>query len=314
MLYAGILILGFALLVWGADHFVEGAAALAHKLGIPPLVVGLTVVALGTSAPELAVNITAGLKHANEIAIGNVLGSNIFNLLVVAGSSAVFCPLMVDRTLLRRDWPASILATVFLLYITISDLMISRIDGFALCILFIMIICLQVSSALRVKAQHIDLETLSLDEVRARRPKTIAINMIAGLTCIVVGGQVTVYGATELARLLGLSETIIGLTVVALGTSLPELVTSIAAARKGENDIALGNVIGSNLFNVLFILGVSSSISPIPVMATGIQDMFILVIISVALFIPAILSKFGRLIGLGCLAGYVGYTAFILIR
>lgn len=309
-----ILLVGFACLVQGADYFVEGAAALARKLGISPLIVGLTVVALGTSAPELAVSITAGLENANEIAVGNVLGSNLFNLLMVAGCSAIVCPQIMDKELLRRDWPASILAILLLGGLVIGDMQISRSDGLVLCFFFVLVVGLQVISALRSKRTQSEIEILSPKEAQSRKPLRIAIHLAAGLALVVLGSQFTVNGATELAYLLGLSETVVGLTVVAFGTSLPEFVTSLAAARKGENDIAMGNVIGSNLFNILLILGVSSTITPIAIQPTGIQDMAVLLVVSVALFIPALMGKFGRVVGGLSVATYLGYLGWILLR
>ena len=258
-----MLVFGFVLLVWGADKFVAGASALARRLGVSPLLVGLTIVAFGTSAPELAVSLTAALQGANEIAVGNVVGSNIFNLLMVAGLSAVVCPLVMDRTLLRRDWPISLGAAVLLLVYILPDLTISRIEGIILLLLFAMVLGMQIRAALKNR------DTLESEEDEITMPPLmIGVNIVLGLACIIIGGQLAVNGATGIARMFGLSETLIGLTIVAIGTSLPELVTSLVAARKGQNEIAMGNVIGSNIFNLLFILGVSATITPIPVQAT----------------------------------------------
>ncbi len=308
------LIVGFAMLVQGADYFVDGASALAHKIGISPLIVGLTVVALGTSAPELAVSITAGFQNANEIAVGNVLGSNLFNLLIVAGCSALVCPQIMDKELLRRDWPATILAILLLAGLTLQDRVISRSDGLVLSFFFLLVLGLQVISALREKRVRSEVEVLSPLETKRQKPLMIFKNLVLGMVLIVLGSQVTVDCATVLATMMGLSETIIGLTVVAFGTSLPELVTSLAAARKGENDIAMGNVIGSNLFNILLILGVSATINPIPILNTGIMDMAVLLAVSVLLFIPALMNKFGRLVGGLSVVTYIGYTVWILMR
>ena len=221
-----MLVVGFALLVWGADKFVAGASALARRLGVSPLLVGLTIVAFGTSAPELAVSLTAALQGANEIAVGNVVGSNIFNLLVVAGLSAVVCPLVMDRTLLRRDWPLSLLAAVILCAMIAPDLTISRLEGAILLAVFALTLFLQIRAALKGR-NTLEAET---DEV-TMPPLMIGVNI--GLACIIIGGQLAVNGATGIARMFGLSETLIGLTIVAIGTSLPELVTSLVAAKKG---------------------------------------------------------------------------------
>lgn len=309
MLSFMMLVLGFALLVWGADKFVAGASALARRLGVSPLLVGLTVVAFGTSAPELAVSVTAALKGANEIAVGNVLGSNLFNLLVVAGLSAVFCPLVMDRTLLRRDWPLSIGAAIALFAMLLTGGGLSRTEGVILLAGFACVMASQIRPALRGR------QTAPQAEADVQMtPALIAVNIVLGLICIIVGGQLSVEGATGIARLFGLSETLIGLTIVAFGTSLPELVTSIAAARRGENDIAMGNVIGSNLFNILLILGVSASITPISVQPTAPLDCLILIAASVLFYIPACKGKLGRAPGAAMVMAYAAYTAYLIVR
>lgn len=304
-----MLVFGFVLLVWGADKFVAGASALARRLGVSPLLVGLTIVAFGTSAPELAVSLTAALQGANEIAVGNVLGSNIFNLLMVAGLSAVVCPLVMDRTLLRRDWPISVGAAILLLVYILPDLTISRIEGIILLLLFAMVLGMQIRAALKNR----DTLTGEEDEV-PMRPLMIGINIVLGLACIIIGGQLAVNGATGIALMFGLSETLIGLTIVAIGTSLPELVTSLVAARKGQNEIAMGNVIGSNLFNILLILGVSATITPIPVQATSIIDALVLIGISVVFYLPARRGKLGRAPGAIMALTYVVYTVYLIMR
>lgn len=309
MLSFVLLIIGFALLVWGADKFVAGASAFARRLGVSPLLVGLTIVAFGTSAPELAVSLTAALQGANEIAVGNVVGSNLFNLLVVAGLSAVICPLVMDRTLLRRDWPLSVGAAALLLIFIAPDLKISRIEGLILLAIFAVVLGAQIRAALKNRDA---LETEE-DEV-LMPPVMIGVNIVLGLACIIIGGQMAVNGATGIARMFGLSETLIGLTIVAIGTSLPELVTSLVAARKGQNEIAMGNVIGSNLFNILFILGVSSAITPIPVQATSIVDCIVLIAVSVVFYLPAMRGKLGRFPGVVMALSYVAYTVYLIMR
>ncbi len=308
MLSVLTLVLGFALLVWGADKFVAGAAAFAQKLGVSPLLIGLTIVAFGTSAPELAVSVTAALKGANEIAVGNVLGSNIFNLLMVAGLSAAVCPLKMDRTLLQRDWPLSVGAAVLLLALLYTGGGISRFGGIILLICFAGVMVSQIRPALkeRVSNERGDGPEMSM--------LMIWVNIVLGLICIVLGGQLSVDGATEIARMLGLSETLIGLTIVAFGTSLPELVTSIAASRRGETDIAMGNVIGSNLFNILLILGMSAAISPITVLPTAVIDCLILIVVSVVFYLPARRGSLGRLPGALMALTYIAYTVYLIIR
>lgn len=309
MLSFVLLIIGFALLVWGADKFVAGASAFARRLGVSPLLVGLTIVAFGTSAPELAVSLTAALQGANEIAVGNVVGSNLFNLLVVAGLSAVICPLVMDRTLLRRDWPLSVGAAVLLLVFIAPDLKISRIEGLILLAIFAVVLGAQIRAALKNR----DALEGEEDEV-LMPPVMIGVNIVLGLACIIIGGQMAVNGATGIARMFGLSETLIGLTIVAIGTSLPELVTSLVAARKGQNEIAMGNVIGSNLFNILLILGVSSAITPIPVQATSIVDCIVLIAVSVVFYLPAMRGKLGRFPGAVMALSYVAYTVYLIMR
>ena len=304
MLSFVMLVVGFALLVWGADKFVEGASALARKMGVSPLLVGLTIVAFGTSMPELAVSVTAALQGANEIAVGNVVGSNVFNLLVVAGLSAVICPLVMDKMLLRRDWPLSILAAVLLFAAILPDQTIARWEGAVLLVIFAVILTRQIRSALHDRDQLASAATeAEAEEAEAPMPTMmIWVNIVLGLACIVIGGQLAVNGATGIARMFGLSETLIGLTIVALGTSLPELVTSIVAARKGQNEIAMGNVIGSNLFNILLV------------QATSIIDCLFLIAISVIFYIPARKGKLGRLPGALMVASYVAYTVYLIMR
>ena len=313
MLSFVMLVIGFVLLVWGADKFVEGASALARKMGVSPLLVGLTIVAFGTSMPELAVSVTAALRGANEIAVGNVVGSNMFNLLVVAGLSAVICPLVMDKMLLRRDWPLSIFAAVLLLVAIAPDHVIARWEGAVLLVIFAVILSRQIKAALNDRAQLAAAEAEAAEEAAemTKSPVMIWVNIVLGLACIVLGGQLAVNGATGIARMFGLSETLIGLTIVAMGTSAPE---ASVAARKGQNEIAMGNVIGSNLFNILLILGVSAVITPIPVQATSITDCLFLIAISVVFYLPARKGKLGRLPGAVMAAMYVVYTAYLIMR
>nr|WP_283674121.1 calcium/sodium antiporter [Butyricicoccus sp. Marseille-Q5471] len=305
------LIVGFVLLVVGADKFVAGASAAARRLGVPALIVGLTVVAFGTSAPELAVSVTAAMSGANEIAVGNVVGSNIFNLLVVAGLSAVLCPLALDRDILRRDWPLSMAAAAILTAMVAWNGDISRLEGLVLLALFAGLMVLQLRPALQNRAAL--LAQKDENEVQMK-PSLIAVNIVIGLAAIILGGQLAVNGATGIARMFGLSETLIGLTIVAIGTSLPELVTSLVAARRGQNDIAMGNVIGSNLFNILLILGVSAVISPISVLPTAVIDGAILLVVSLLFYLPARKGTLSRPVGAVMALTYVAYTAYLICR
>ncbi len=321
-----ILVMGFMLLVIGADKFVEGTSAFARRLHIPPLIIGLTIVAFGTSAPELAVSLVAGLQGSNEIAIGNVLGSNIFNLLVVIGSSALVAPLIMEETLLRRDWTASIAGTILLGGLLLKGNALSRIDALVLLLAFAFIMGIQIRDAGKEKKvciaiptheenQRNDSEADRLQEISKKR---IVIYIGLGLIVIILGGQLAVNGASGIARIFQISETIIGLTVVAIGTSLPELVTSIVATRRGENSIAIGNVIGSNIFNILFILGISALCTPISVDNTAIYDTMLLILISIVLILVAkkgtFHGKYHRRIGGIMIAAYIMYTAWIIIR
>lgn len=305
-----LLVVGFVLLVWGADKFVAGASAFAGRLGVSPLLIGLTIVAFGTSAPELAVSVTAALKGANEIAVGNIVGSNLFNLLVVAGLSAVLCPLVMDRTLLRRDWPMSTGAAILLCIMIATGFTISRVEGLILLALFAVVLTMQIRAAMQGRASAADEE----DGAVQMPGIMIAVSIVLGLACIVAGGQFAVNGATGIARMFGLSETLIGLTIVAVGTSLPELVTSLVAARKGQNEIAMGNVIGSNLFNILLILGTSAAITPIHVQPTAVIDTIVLIAVSIIFFLPARKGHLGRAPGAVMALCYVAYTVYLIMR
>lgn len=302
-------VIGFTLLVWGADKFVAGSAAAAGKMGVSPLLVGLTIVAFGTSAPELAVSLTASLKGANEIAIGNVIGSNIFNLLMVAGLSAVIKPLAVNKTILKRDWPLSVATAVLMVAMMFADGKLSRADGLILLAFFVIVMAMQIYEGIKNRPSASE----STAEVPMRTPM-ILVNIVLGIACIIIGGQLSVDGASGIARMFGLSETLIGLTIVAIGTSLPELVTSLAAAKKGETDIAVGNVIGSNIFNILLILGASSAVTPISVQQTALIDGAILIALSIIFYIPARKGKISRPVGITMAACYAIYTIYLICR
>lgn len=297
------IVVGFIFLVKGADWFVDNASGIATKIGISPLVIGLTIVAFGTSMPELAVSVTAALEGANEIAVGNVVGSNLFNLLVVAGLSACIYPLVVNPTIFKRDWPISTIAAIVLMFFLL-DRTLSSLEGIILLIFFAITLYIQLKSGKETEE----------DKVEDRPMVSLLIFLFIGITCIIIGGQLAVEGATELARILGLSETLIGLTVVAIGTSLPELVTSVVAAKKGENEIAMGNVIGSNVFNILCILGVSAVLHPIHVEPTAFIDTLILSVVSLGYWLICKKFKLDRKVGLSMLFVYILFTAYIIMR
>lgn len=305
------LLAGFILLIWGADRFVEGASALAKKLGIPPLIVGLTVVSFGTSAPELTVSVTAGLNGSNELAISNVLGSNIFNLLVVIGGCALFAPQSSDKSLLKRDWPFTIIASLGLVGMIAFDQVLSRLDGLILMASFFLVVITQVRAGLLERDSATPTE---LEGDKLRKPFTIFIYIFLGIFCIVVGGDFCVEAARDIALDFGLSETMVGLTVVAIGTSLPELATSVAATRRGEKDIAIGNVVGSTLFNILLILSVSSVLHPIVVERDAIVDAIFVVMMVLLVFILALQKKINRTTGIGMLCSYGIYMTYVVLR
>lgn len=311
------LIMGFILLIKGADFFVDGASDIAKKLRIPSIIIGLTIVAFGTSAPELAVSMSAAIQGSNDIAIGNVVGSNIFNLMVVLGASAMITPIIVKKDIIKVDYPISIFITVLLAVFCLDkvfgadNITISRIDGIILLLCFAGFMIIVIREGLRHRAE--DEHELNLSK---EKPMWLILILTAvGLAGIIIGGDITVDGAKAIASYLGLSDALIGLTVVALGTSLPELVTSIVAAKKGESDIAVGNVVGSNIFNILLILGVSASILPMKVSTTYIYDIGILLAISVIFFVPMIFrKKIGRSMGIIMIITYAVYMTYIILR
>ena len=302
-----LLIIGFFLLIKGADYFVEGSSAIAKLLKVPSVVIGLTVVALGTSAPEAAVSITAGLAGSNDLALSNVIGSNIFNLVLIVGICALIQPFIIDQSILNRDFPLAILSSVILLYF-IRDNRLSRPEGLILLTLMIGYLALTVVSAIR--------HTIDIDVQERYLPMHTSLLYIGlGLAAIIFGGDLVVDNACRIAAAFGLSETLIGLTIVAIGTSLPELVTSITASRKGESGLALGNVVGSNLFNILFILGLSSTVHPIAAQETAMMDILILIIMTTVIYIFCrIRGTMGRFMGALCVAAYAAYSVYIILR
>lgn len=318
-----LLIIGFVLLIKGADFFVDGSSSVAKILKVPTIIIGLTVVAFGTSMPELSVSVTAALRGSNDLAVSNVLGSNIFNLLVVLGCCALVKPVAAKWSLLKKEFPFSILITIILLLVD-SDFSIMKIldgnQGFVLgrwagllfLILFVLYIYATVKSALRSRAEAKDMEE---EEYKTMSPLKSGIYIVIGLIGIVWGGNLVVDSASNIALTFGWSQTFIGLTIVALGTSLPELVTSVVAARKGENDLAVGNVVGSNIFNILLILGVSSFITPITLDVTAVYDTIILIIASIVVYVSAISKReIQRKEGILFLVCYFAFFLYVFIR
>lgn len=313
-----LLVIGFLLLMKGADYFVDGASAIAKKLRIPSIVIGLTIVAFGTSAPELAVSLSAALKGSNDIAIGNVVGSNLFNTLVVLGASAAITPVIVKKDIIKRDYPLSMIAAILLGILSMDTILgkadnmkIGRLDGVVLLVLFVCFVVNTIRSGLKERNADVD-ETL--ESVNMPLWKSILI-IVVGLAGIIIGGDLSVESAKEIARAFGMSEVLIGLTIVAFGTSLPELVTSIVAARKGENDIAVGNVVGSNIFNILLILGLSATILPMNMSNTYLYDILMLIIVTVVTYIPiAKTKKVNRGVGIAMVVTYLLYTIYLIMR
>lgn len=311
MIFLNILLLlvGFVLLIKGADFFVDGSSSIAKLIGIPGFVVGLTVVAMGTSAPEAAVSITAGIQKSNEIAISNVVGSNIFNLLVVTGVCAIIKPYSIEKIMLRRDFPVNIAMSGVLLLLMLLGNALGLIDGIILLALFILYNVVVIVNAFKNRS------TLEEEDGKKLSPLLSVLAIIGGLAAVIFGGNLVVNNATEIARVLGLSETFIGLTIIAIGTSLPELVTSVVAAKKGESGLALGNVIGSNIFNILLILGLSSSITTIAVDSSAVINVIVMLAVTAIIFIPCVIKKsMGRVVGILSVLAYVGYTVYLLMN
>lgn len=319
-----ILLVGFAVLVKGADVFVDGSASLARLFKVSGLIIGLTIVALGTSAPELAVSTTAALSGSNEIALSNVIGSNLFNLLMVLGICAVISPVPTSDDIIKRDYPISLGATVLVFFLASGIKLFSsgklmdfdaeavagtfpRLGGILLLILFVSYIILLIVIARKNPTEE---ET----QEQSKLSRCILL-IVLGLVMVIGGGQAVVYSAKAIARDAGMSETLIGLTVVALGTSLPELVTSIVAAKKKETELAVGNVIGSNIFNLLFILGVSTSIHPIGVNYASLTDLVVLFFVSILTFLFLFRKKkLTRIEGIIMILLYSAQVAFAILR
>lgn len=314
------LIAGLVLLVAGAEVLVRGAAKLAAQFGIPPLVIGLTVVAFGTSAPETAVSVQAAINGSGDLAIGNVIGSNIANVLLILGLTALVAPLIVSRQLIRLDVPIMIGASL-VTYALAWDGSLSRLDGALLFAAVVAYTLFLVINSRREKAAEADDEfakEFGLDE--PAKPYAGLINaglVIAGLVLLVLGSNFLVEGAVELARALGLSELVIGLTVIAIGTSLPELATSILAAIRGERDIAVGNIVGSNIFNLLCVLGLASLVSPqaIAVSANALAFDFPVMIAVAVACLPIFFAGYtiNRWEGLLFIAYYIAYTLYLVM-
>ena len=299
-----LLALGFGMLVKGADWFVDGTSGLAAKLGIPQLVVGLTIVAMGTSAPEAAVSITAALRKNADIAIGNVVGSNILNILIILGLTALIRSVAIQKSTLRVEIPYMIVITVVLVFMGKNDGCVTRTEGLVLWALFL----LYLGYLFRLAGKGTEKEAPVEKKVWL-----LLLSAVAGGVIVVWGSDITVDAATKIAAAAGLSERFIGLTIVALGTSLPELFTSVTAARKGNADIAIGNIVGSNIFNILFVIGTSALITPVPYEKGFITDGWIAVAAGVLLWIAVFRTrKLQRKWGIFMLLSYLAYFLYLL--
>ena len=314
-----LLVIGFVGLIKGADFFVEGASNVAKRLRVPSLIIGLTIVAMGTSLPETAVSISASLAGSNSLAISNVSGSNLFNLLVVVGLCAIFQTVDVDKDTIRRDIPYSILAAVLLVVLgmvgTGDGMVLGRIDGIILLAFFAGFLFLMMRSALRARNNEHVQPGSEEEEVVTQTVFMSILSIVGGAAAIAIGGDWVVDSASTLAMKFGMSETLVGLTIVAVGTSLPELVTSIVAARKGEVDMALGNAIGSNVFNILLVLGIASSISPIGFIMNNAIDILAVVVATLVCWVVAGKTKqLKRPMGILMVLAYVAYMVYVVMR
>ncbi len=302
-----LLISGFFLLVKGADLFVDGSSSIAKLLKIPSVIIGLTIVSIGTSLPEAAVSITSSLQGSYDLSIANVIGSNIFNTLMVIGFSALLCPFLIDKMIMKRDFPICIGISVLLAFM-LRDSALSRIEAGILFVLFIAYLVLLVFSAIKSRDE-------AEEEIKTLSPLKSLLFIVLGAAGIILGGTFTVDSATFFAGALGMSELLIGLTVVALGTSLPELVTSIVAAKKGESEIALGNVIGSNIFNILFVLGMSGVVHPLFCDIGALIDAILLIAICALMYLVCkTKGKATRAEGIVCISVYVIYVIYAISR
>lgn len=310
-----LLIIGFAFLVKGADAFVEGSSSIAKHFQVPSLIIGMTIVAMGTSLPETAVSVTASIAGSNALAVSNAVGSNIFNLMVVIGVCAVLTPVAVQKSSLKIDIPFSIVCALLLLVLGHDRMMLTRVNGLILIVLFAFFILYMIRSAQHsmnnedseFAAEAADMKVMSV-------PKSL-IFIVVGIAGITLGSDWVVDGAKTIASAFGISENLIGLTIVAFGTSLPELMTSIVAARKNEVDMALGNAVGSNIFNILMVLGIASALSPIAFIRDNIIDIIILVGFSFIVWLMAWTKhRLDKIEGLAMILLYAGYVVYICIR
>lgn len=317
------LVIGFVLLIKGADFFVEGSSSVAKRLHVPSIIIGLTIVAMGTSLPETAVSVSASLTGNNELAVSNVVGSNIFNLMVVIGVCAVLATVNVAKETIKRDIPLSLICAGLLMLLGIiglgdkSGMTLGHLDGVILLGFFAGYIFYMIKIALKAsrEGRKVEIEGGSDEDIKLISVPLSILFIVGGAAAIAVGGDITVDAAARIAGDLGMSQTLIGLTIVSIGTSLPELVTSIVAAKKDEVDMALGNAIGSNVFNILMVLGIASAISPVSIITENVIDLCVLIVFTVCVWIFAgTKKKIGKIEGVCMVAFYAAYAVYIIIR
>lgn len=291
------ILVGVVLVLWGADRLTEGAVAVAERLRVPQIVIGLTIVALGTSMPELCVSVVSALKGTPDLAVGNVVGSNIFNALLIVGVAALVAPMTILRSTVFKDVPCALVASVVLLMMCQNDWVITRLDGAILFVFFLVFMRLTIKGATSAQpapqaaqgetTQSQTAQEPAADEASAKQPMKgwlAGLWMVVGLAALIGGSNLFVGGATEVARALNVSDAVIGLTIVAGGTSLPELATSVVAAKKGNSGIAIGNVLGSNVLNILFILGLTGMISPMHIEGITNVDLYMMLVSTIMIW------------------------------
>ena len=312
------ILIGLAILVWSADVFIDGATALAKKFSVPSFLIGVLILGIGTSAPEMVVSVLAALEGSPELALGNAYGSNIINIALVLGATVLISPIIIRKGIVKRDLPLLLLITVIAAW-QLRDGILSQVDGLILLVLLIAVLGSQIVLSIR-EGYHEHEEDIDNADSDATEPSVARGlgSLLLGMLMLVLSSRAIVWGAVELATLWGMSELIIGLTIVAVGTSLPELVSSLSAARKGEHDMALGNIIGSNVFNTLAVVGLATVIAPISadpvILSRDVMAMGLLTILLVALCVFAFTKKrqFGRTSGATLVLFFVGYTAWLI--
>ncbi|MGB3109379.1 MAG: calcium/sodium antiporter [Psychrobacter alimentarius] len=313
------ILIGLAILVWSADVFIDGATTLAKKFSVPSFLIGVLILGIGTSAPEMVVSVLAAIEGSPELALGNAYGSNIINIALVLGATVLISPIIIRKAIVKRDLPILVGITAIAAW-QLRDGALSAIDGIVLVVLLIVVLGMQIFLSLREGYhEHEDDVLTEIDEKKAEQSVARGLgSLFIGILMLVVSSRAIVWGAVELATFWGLSELIIGLTIVAVGTSLPELVSSLSAARKGEHDMALGNIIGSNIFNTLGVVGLAALIAPITVnpviLSRDVLTMGLITLLLVALCVYVYMTKrkFGRLSGTTLVLFFVGYTGWLI--